>query len=504
MKVNIGPVTRLEGHLSIHTTVENHVITEAKSIGEMFRGFEVLLRGRDPLDAQQITQRICGVCPYAHAIASSYAQEKAYNLQVPPNGRILHNLIQGANHLYDYLLQFYQLSALDFVDVTAILKYSGSDTDLVKLKNWVKMELSSGKPFPAAPFLPRLSGKYIDDAEINIGALKHYIEALDIQKKANRASAIFGGKFPHATAIFPGGCTLAPNADHISTYRSLILEVRDFIHKKYLPDLLAVAGSFPEYWHIGQSKGGFLSYGLLPLGPQLDSKRLFASGVMAQNGEVEAVDFEAISEDVKYSRYSSPSGLKVRDGALAPDPHKESSYTWIKAPRYKGQMMEVGAAARVTVDYLQGNNQMVKALVDKFAAKAGIGLKNLNSVLGRHLCRAISGVVIADFLLAETEKIDPGSTAMADFQIPESGEGFGATEASRGALLHYIKIKNYKIEKYECVVPTTWNCSPKDDRDQPGALESALVGTKVKNPQEQIESNRVIHSFDPCLACAVH
>ena len=160
MKIDIGPVTRLEGHLSVHTTVEDNVVTDARSVGEMFRGFEVILKGRDPLDAQQITQRICGVCPYAHAIASSYAQENAYDLQVPANGRIMHNLIQGANHLYDYLLQFYQLSALDFVDVTAILNYTGSDQDLIRLRDWVKAELSSGKPFPGAPFLPRLCGPH--------------------------------------------------------------------------------------------------------------------------------------------------------------------------------------------------------------------------------------------------------------------------------------------------------------------------------------------------------
>ncbi len=503
MKVNIGPVTRLEGHLSVHTTVENNIITNALSVGEMFRGFEVILRGRHPLDAQQITQRICGVCPYAHAIASSYAQENAYNLTVPANGRILHNLIQGANHLYDYLLQFYQLSALDFIDVTAILKYSGADSDLVRLRDWVKMELASGKPFPAAPFLPRLSGKYLADTDLNIGALKHYIESLEIQKKANKASAIFGGKFPHATAIFPGGCTQNPNIDHISSYRSLIRDVKEFIHQKYIPDILAVAQGFPEYWEIGQSKGGFLSYGLLPFGPEPDSARLFAPGVLL-NGSVESVDFEAIKEDVKYSRYSSPSGLKVQDGALTPDPHKASAYSWIKAPRYKGQMVEVGASARILIDYMQGNNQTIKQLVDKFAGLAGIGASNLNSVLGRHLCRAISAVVIADFVLAETERIDTSAPTMAVYDLPKSGEGFGATEASRGGLLHYIKIRDYKIEHYECVVPTTWNCSPKDDNDQPGALESALIGTRVENPEEQIEANRIIHSFDPCLACAVH
>ncbi len=503
MKVDIGPVTRLEGHLSIHTTVENNIITDAKSVGEMFRGFEVFLRGRDPLDAQQITQRICGVCPYAHAVASSYAQENAYNLNVPPNGRILHNLIQGANHLYDYLLQFYQLSALDFVDVTAILKYNGSDSDLTTLRDWVKAEVTSKDPFPAAPFLPRLSGKYIPDADINIGALKHYIESLEIQKKANRASAIFGGKFPHATAIFPGGCTQDPTMDHIASYRSLISEVRDFIHKKYIPDILAVAGGFPEYWNIGQSRGGFLSFGLMPLGPQLDSKRLFAPGVLLEGG-VEEVNFDAIREDVKYSRYSSPSGLKVKDGDLKPSAHKPKAYSWVKAPRYQGKMVEVGPTARVLVDYLQNNNSQVKQLVNTFAGMAGIQADNLNSVLGRHLCRAITAVVVADFLLDETERIDINGPYMAQYDLPNSGEGFGATEASRGGLLHYIKVKDYKIEKYECVVPTTWNCSPKDDNDQHGALESALVGTRVENPEEQIESNRIVRSFDPCLGCAVH
>ncbi len=503
MKIDIGPVTRLEGHLSIETTVEDNVITHAQSKGEMFRGFESFLKGRDPLDAQQITQRICGVCPYAHAIASSYAQENAYGLKVPPNGRILHNLIQGANHLYDYLLQFYQLSALDFVDVTAILEYQGTDSDLTSLRDWVTAEVNSGSAFPAAPFLPRLSGEYISDPQVNIGALKHYMEALDVQKKANKASAIFGGKFPHATAIFPGGCTRKPGMDDIASYRSLIEDVKDFIHKKYIPDLLAVAQSFPDYWQIGKSRGGFLSYGLLPIGPEAESNRLFAPGVLLDN-RIEKVDFNAIKEDVKYSKYSSASGLKVKEGNLKPSPHKKGAYSWVKAPRYQGKMVEVGPAARVMVDYLQNNNPQVKKLVDTFAGMAGIEAGDLNSVLGRHLCRAISGVVIADFLLEETERINIKDPYMAPYDLPKSGEGFGATEASRGALLHYIRVENYKIDKYECVVPTTWNCSPKDDRDQPGALESALVGTKVENPAEQIEANRIVHSFDPCLACAVH
>ncbi|OGR08433.1 MAG: cytochrome B [Deltaproteobacteria bacterium RIFOXYD12_FULL_50_9] len=503
MKIDLGPVSRIEGHLNVRTTVENGTVIDAQCMGEMFRGFEVFLKGRDPLDAQQITQRICGVCPYAHAIASSYAQENAYGLRVPPNGRILHNLIQGANHLYDYLLQFYQLSALDFVDVTAILKYQGADPDLVKIRNWVKAELASGKPYPAAPFLPRLSGRYIANAEINIGALKHYVEAMELQKKANSASAIFGGKFPHATAIFPGGCTQDARIDLITNYQALIQEVRNFIHSKYIPDLIAVAQAFPEYWNIGASKGGFLSFGLMPMGPTPESKKLFAAGALF-NGQVTPVNFELITEDTKYSKYSSPSGLKVRDGQLTPNPRKAGAYSWIKAPRYMGKMVEVGPAARVLVDYYQGNNPKVKALVKKYAGIVGIAPAKINSVLGRHLCRAISAVVIADFLLDETERLSPGEPTMAEIKVPSSGEGFGATEASRGALLHYIRIENHKIDRYECVVPTTWNGSPRDDKGQPGAMESALIGTKVKTPEEQIESLRIVHSFDPCIACAVH
>ncbi|RJX25967.1 MAG: nickel-dependent hydrogenase large subunit [Desulfurivibrio sp.] len=514
MNIELGPLSRIEGHLNVKTTVTDNVVVDAQCIGEMFRGFEVILRGRDPLDAQQITQRICGVCPYAHAIASSYAQENAYGITPPVNGRILHNLIQGANHLYDYLLHFYQLSALDFVDITAIVNYKGSEAELVQVREWVKAELASKKAFPGAPFLPRLEGQYIKDDDLNIGALKHYIEAMEIQKKANRASAIFGGKFPHATGIFPGGCSQMPSIDHISEYQALIEQVRDFIHQKYIPDLLAVANAFPDYWHIGQSRGGFMSFGLLPFTQTSDSgllpfaqtsanRRLFAPGLL-MDGKVQPVDFGLITEDVRYARYSSASGLKVTEGELLPAPEKKEAYTWIKAPRYNGQMVEVGPAARILVDYRQGNNQQVTALVNRFAGMAGISANELNSVLGRHLCRAICAVVIADFLLEETERIDPGAPAALELEIPATGEGFGATEASRGALLHYIRLQNHKIEKYECVVPTTWNCSPRDDQGNPGAMESALIGTRVANQAVQIESVRIVHSFDPCLACAVH
>lgn len=503
MKIDLGPVTRLEGHLNVRTTVEEGVITDAQCMGEMFRGFEVILKGRDPLDAQQITQRICGVCPYAHGIASCFAQENAYGLTPPPNGRILHNLIEGANHLYDYLLHFYQLAALDYVDITAVLQYKGNDPDLVKVKTWVQAELAAKKAFPAAPFLPRLSGSYVEDAEVNIGALKHYLEAMQIQQKANQAVAIWGGKFPHSTALFPGGCPQPASIDLIAAYQSLIREVRDFYYTKYLPDLVAVAKGFPDYWEIGASKGGHLSFGLLPLGPERDAPRLFSAGVLF-NGKVTPVDFGKITEDVKFAKYSSASGLAVKDGNLEPAPQKSGAYSWVKAPRYEGKMVEVGPAARVLVEYHQGKNPFVKKLANDLLGQLGLTPDKLNSVLGRHVCRAISALTIADFVLEQSEKLDPSQPTMAEIKIPAEGEGYGATEASRGALLHYIRLKNHVIDKYECVVPTTWNASPRDDKGQPGALESALIGTKVAEPKEQIEAGRIVRSFDPCLACAVH
>lgn len=503
MRIEIGPVTRLEGHLNVLTTVTDNTIVEARCVGEMFRGFEMILRGRDPLDAQQITQRICGVCPYAHAIASSYAQEQAYGLQPPANGRILHNLIQGANHLYDYLLHFYQLAALDFVDITAVLSYRGTDASLVKVRDWVKSELASGKKYPAAPFLPRQDGRYLEDTGANINAIKHYLEAMEIQMIANQAAAIFGGKFPHATAIFPGGCTQEARIDLIAAYRSKIKKVRHFIHEKYLPDVVAVAKAFPAYWNIGASQGGFLSFGLLPRSPQPDSVRLLTGGALLA-GQISAVDFNQITQDVGHSKYTSASGQTVRNAAITPDPHKDGAYSWVKAPRYHGEMVEVGPAARVLVDYHQGRNPQIRQLVDHFAGQVGIKPAQLNSVLGRHLSRAICSVVIADFLLEECERLDPSAPTMAELVIPKEAEGFGATEASRGALLHYLRLEDHKIATYECVVPTTWNASPRDDQGRPGAMESALVGTKVADPQQQIEANRIIRSFDPCMACSVH
>nr|WP_321464614.1 nickel-dependent hydrogenase large subunit [uncultured Desulfobulbus sp.] len=503
MKVELGPVTRLEGHLNVKTEVADNRVVDARCEGEMFRGFERILQGRHPLDAQQITQRICGICPYAHALASSYAQEAAYNISAPENGRILQNLIQGANHLYDYLLNFYQLSAIDFIDVTAILKYSGNDRDLNHLKAWVQHKLASGKSHGPAPFLPRLQGDYVESAEINIGALNNYIKSLEIQRKSNQASAIFGGKFPHSTSIFPGGCTQEARIDLILAYKSMIEEVRAFIHNNYLADIKAVASLYPEYWTIGASKGGFLSAGLFPRGPEADTDRLFSAGFVTEQATPAApFALDDLTEETTHSRYALRGPSNIKDGTLVPDPSR--GYSWIKAPRYQGQAMEVGPSARLIVSYHHPKDTRIKEVVDGYLQALNLRVSHLNSVLGRHLSRGINAVIIADYLLEACEQLTPGEPTMAEYKIPASGEGMGMTEASRGALLHYLRVRKGVIDKYECVVPTTWNCSPRDGKDVPGALESALIGLHVASPEQQLESLRVIHSFDPCLACAVH
>jgi ferredoxin hydrogenase large subunit/hydrogenase large subunit len=235
----------------------------------------------------------------------------------------------------------------------------------------------------------------------------------------------------------------------------------------------------------------------------LNSERFIAPGVLL-DGKVSPVDFDLIRQDVKYARYDSGTGLGLRESDTAPSPRKQGAYSWTKAPRYDGRMVEVGPSARVLIDYHQGHNEGIKKRVDAFAASAGIRVDQLNSVLGRHLSRGILGAAIADFLLEESDRIDPDAPSMPPLEVPVTGEGFGATEASRGALLHYVRIANQKIEKYECVVPTTWNCSPRDDRGNPGAMESALIGTKVHDPEEQIEALRIVRSLDPCIACSVH
>ncbi len=500
--INIDPITRIEGHLAIRIEVESNLITKAYCSGEMFRGFETILKGRDPLDAQQITQRICGVCPVSHGIASILAQDQAYGIIPPKNGRILRNLIMGANYLQSHILHFYHLAALDFVDIAAILNYSGKDPVLNNLKGWVNSEISSKSVFPAAPFLPRYKGEYLTDDELNFTAIRNYLEALEMRAVAHRAGAIFAGKLPHAASLVPGGVTEKVTADKIAAYKSLINKLRTFIDNGYLNDVAGVAKTFPDYFKLGKGCGNFLAYGVFHESDD-SSDLLFPPGIIV-NGKLTGFNASGITEDIRYSLYSSGSGIHPSRSETIASPHKSDAYSWIKAPRYNSMVMEVGPLARVMVAYLNGENFKLKKLVDDLLSALDKKPGDLVSVMGRHAARAIEAKIVADKCAQWVDELEPGEPSFEDFKIPETGTGVGLTEAPRGALGHWLTIKKQKIEGYQCVVPTTWNCSPRDDSGNPGAVEQALIGTPVNDSENPLEAARIVRSFDPCIACAVH
>jgi len=500
--IEISPVTRIEGHLAIKVEVENGKVAKAYIAGEMFRGFEKILRGRDPLDAQHITQRICGVCPVEHGMASIQAQEMAYQLTPAPNGVLARNLLQAANFMMSHITHFYLLSSPDFVDVAMIADYTGSDPALVALRNWVKAQLSSNSVVPGGPFLPRYAAEYLKDADANFTMLRHYLEALEMRALAHRMGAIFAGKLPHAATLVPGGITEKVTALKLSEFRSGLDTLRDFIDQSYLPDVVAVAKAFPDYFTVGKGCGNFMSYGVFPVSAGSATK-LFPAGILL-DGKLQPVNVEAITEDVGSSRYSSGSGLGPYAGETVAAPDKAGAYSWLKAPRYNGQVMEVGPLARLIVGSQEGQNAALTSAVDALLKDLGRQPGDLNSVLGRHAARALECKFIIDQCAQWLDQAVPDEATFTDFSIPESGRGYGLTEAARGALGHWIDISDFKIRNYQCVVPTTWNCSPRDDRGVPGTIEQSLVGLPIADAQNPIEAVRVVRSFDPCLACAVH
>ena len=501
-QITISPLTRIEGHLAIRTDVVDGKVTQAWMSGEMFRGFENILRGRDPLDAQQITQRICGVCSVEHGIASILAQDMAYGVAPPDNGRIVRNLIQSASFIMSHITHFYILSALDFIDVTAIVGYQGKDPALEGLKAWVQKELAGRKVLPAAPFLPRYTAEYVQDRDLNLGALKHYLEALEMRKEAHRMGALFCGKLPHAPALIPGGVTDNVTAWKIAAYGAILERLKNFIESAYIPDVLAVAQAFPACFTMGKGCGNYLSYGVFPESSRTGDLFL-GSGVVIEEKQL-PLSPGSITEEVGSSYFSSASGLKPESGETVAAPDKRGAYSWLKAPRYQSRPMEVGPLARISVAYREGRNRTVISTVDALLKALGITPAELNSVMGRHAARAMECLMIANRCSQWLEQLLPDQPVFADFAIPDAAQGYGLTEAARGALGHWIQIKNRKIDNYQCVVPTTWNASPRDDRGVPGPIEQALVGTTVADKENPIEAARVVRSFDPCIACAVH
>lgn len=497
----VDPVTRIEGHLSIRVEVENGVVKSAESIGESFRGFEAILKGRKPIDAQYITQRICGVCPVEHAIASVLAQDAAYKVTPPTNGRLIRNIVAAANFIQSHILHFYTLSAIDFIDITAVLKYQGRDAAMNYLKGWVNSEIRSTSYYPAAPFLPRMEGEYAADTELNLGAIRNYLKALEVRTEASKLGALLGGKLPHVASIIPGGATHRVGGKMIADCMAIIRQLRDFIDRCYVPDVIAVADAFSDYYRIGKGPGNFLAYGVFH--ENSSGSLLLPSGVL-MGGTLQNLDQAQITEDCGSSWFSATASQHPFVGDSTPAPTKSGAYSWIKAPRYQGKVMEVGPLARMLITYRRGTNAAVTSLVDFLLKTTGRTVAELDSVMGRHAARAIECKVIADRCEQWIQALTPDVSSFSTFTVPASGQGVGLTEAARGALGHWLQISGGLVSRYQCVVPTTWNASPRDNLGQPGAMEQALVGTPVANPAAPVETVRVVRSFDPCLSCAVH
>lgn len=473
----IDPMTRIEGHLKIEATVENNRVVDAKSSGTLYRGFEQILIGRNPLDAVQITQRFCGVCPIPHAIASAQALENAFGILPPNNGRIIRNIMQGANYIQSHILHFYHLASLDY--------FRGPDIP---------------------PFIPRYEADYRVPKSVHNSLVDHYILAYQIRLKAHELCSIWAGKMPHAAAIVPGGVSITPRLDNVTTSFWRLKELVSFINDVYLPDVMTIAEIYRDYFQIGAGCKNLLCFGLFDLDAEPDvtkRKRLFPMGRFV-NGTFAHVDPAKITEDVKWSWYESPSHQHPSSGETIPNPKKNGAYSWLKAPRYDGQVYEVGPLARIGMAYETKSNKKILDLVNEAFDKLQLEPSALYSVMGRHLARAIECKVIADELSDMIMSVRLEEPVCTPHTIPKSAEGMGLWCAARGALGHWIQIRNGAIARYQAVVPTTWNASPKDDDGRPGAIEHAMIGTEIDDLENPFALARIVRSFDPCIACAVH
>jgi hydrogenase large subunit len=554
-RIVIDPITRIEGHLRVEIEVKNGMVTDAYSSGTMVRGIERILLGRDPRDAWAFTERVCGVCTTVHALASVRAVENALDITVPPNAELIRNLMFCAQYMQDHVIHFYHLHALDWVDVVSALKADPRRTSEIaqSISNWPK---SSPKYF--ADVQKRLanfvnSGQlgifangywghpaYKLPAEVNLLGTAHYLEALEWQKDVIRIHTIFGGKNPHPNYLVGGvPCAInlndsnAINVERLAYVGTLLNEAQEFIEKVYLPDLMAVAPYYTDWASIGGGLQNYLAYGDLPVnGYGNPAQFKFPRGAILNRNlnevhPIDGADAAQVQEFVSHSWYEYSDGDQAGrhpwNGETkflytGPQPpyqqlNVEQKYSWLKTPRWKGNAMEVGPLARMLVAYASGSAE-VKEAVDSALKQLGVPVSALFSTLGRTAARGIETLLIARWstefyqqLLANIKNGDSRTFNSAKWNPdlwPTESKGVGMSEAPRGALAHWIVIKDKKIANYQLVVPSTWNASPRDTKGQRSSYEAALIGTPVHNPEQPLEVLRTIHSFDPCLACAVH
>ena len=550
----IDPITRIEGHLRIEVQIEGGQVVDAWSAGMMFRGIELILPGRDPRDAWVFAQRICGVCTTVHAIASVRAVENALGITIPDNARLLRNLIEASQFVQDHVIHFYHLHALDWVDVVSALSADPAATsDLARsISSWPN---SSPEYFQAVR--DRVQG-FIDSgqlglfdnaywghpayglpAEANLLAVAHYLEALEWQREIIKMHALLGGKNPHLQTYLVGGMATALDPDHpdalnlerISQLRAWAQQGLAFVSQVYLPDLLLVASHYKDWAGLGEGVGSYLSYGDFPADTGGDPAAYWLpQGIVLNKGlgaPPKPLDQAQIAEYVDHSWYlygdgggvgKHPSQGETTWHYNGPQPPFEfldtaDKYSWLKAPRYEGRPLEVGPLARVAVGYAAGHSR-TRELTDQVLAHLGVGAGALFSTLGRTAARGIESLMIAEKMLTWLDELEAnvraGNLAAHNGERwdpatwPAQAMGWGTTEAPRGGLGHWVRIQDGTIAHYQCVVPTTWNGSPRDALGQRGPFEEALIGTPVADAARPVEVLRTVHSFDPCMACAVH
>ncbi|WP_020157432.1 nickel-dependent hydrogenase large subunit [Methylobacter marinus] len=566
-RVVVDPVTRIEGHMRCEVNIDDdNIIRNAVSSGTMWRGLEVILKGRDPRDAWAFVQRICGVCTGTHALTSVRAVEDALKIKIPENANSIRNLMQLSLQVQDHLVHFYHLHALDWVNPVNALKADPAATSALQqsisphnpksspgyfrdTQNRLLKFVESGQlgPFKNGYWT---NPAYLLPPEADLMAVTHYLEALDFQKDIMKIRTVFGGKDPHPNWLVGGvpcainidsvGASGAINMERLNLVSSLIDRTIDFIDQVYIPDLLAIA-QFYKGWLYGGGISGqsLLSYGDIPDNANdysaanlLMPRGAIINGDLSKVHEVDLTDPEQIKEFVPHSWYKYPDeslGLHPWDGVTEPNyrigPKTKGSrthieeldesakYSWIKAPRWRGHAMEVGPLARYVIGYAQGNKEITEQ-IDFVLKTLDVPVTALFSTLGRTAARGleaqwaagkmryfmdkmIANIKAGDLATANVERWDPETW-------PDSVKGIGFTEAPRGALGHWLKIENTKIANYQCVVPTTWNGSPRDEQGNIGAFEAALMNTRVERPEEPVEILRTLHSFDPCLACSTH
>jgi len=554
-RIVIDPITRIEGHLRIEAEIKDGKVVDAYSSSTMVRGLETIVKGRDPRDVWAFVQRACGVCTTVHAIASIRSVEDALGITIPDNAEMARNLITVSQYMQDHVIHFYHLHALDWVDVVSCLSADVKETSRIaqSISKWPKSSVgyfsdvqNRIKKFVESGQLGIFANGYWGHKayklppEINLIGVAHYLEALEWQKEIIKIHTILGGKNPHpnfivggmASAINPDDAS-GINAERLAYIGDLLKEAKTFVEQVYIPDLLAIAPYYLDWGGIGAGVGNYMAYGDLPVNGYNDpSNYKFPSGIIL-NGDLSTVhpvdhrNADEIQEFINKSWYDYTDGKEIGkhpwDGETninytGPKPPYEhldidGSYSFVKTPRWKGQAMEVGPLSRMLVGYASGRDDF-KAVIEPTLGKLGVGPEALFSTLGRTAARGLETLLVADWGLEFFDRlitnIKNGDTRMADTEKwdpstwPSEAKGVGFMAAPRGGLAHWIVIKNGKTENYQMVVPTTWNASPRDPKGQMSAFESSLIGTPIADPENPIEILRTIHSFDPCLACAVH